>query len=184
MRFRASKTGLSPHQITYWPFQGHSSLAVLCLCVLGFICGILSLFVPHLFPLMPRKGCDCSYSLVHVWVETGVQTNATHMHVVAITNIKLKRELFTWMFPLHLIQTQDMWTPIGRLKNCHLILIWFYGPFKNISLISSRSFIKGEQKPENPGKNHMTIRKQNLAFPHVTHIHVTRARLEPQRWET
>ena len=27
-----------------------------------------------------------------------------------------------------------------------------------------------------PGGNHMTIRKQNLAFPHVT-----RARLEPQR---
>ena len=26
----------------------------------------------------------------------------------------------------------------------------FYGPFKNISLISSRSFIKGGRKPENP----------------------------------
>ena len=55
----------------------------------------------------------------------------------------------------------------------------FYGPFKNISLISSRSFIKGWRKPENPEKNHLTIRKQNLAFPHMT-----RARLEPQRWET
>ena len=55
----------------------------------------------------------------------------------------------------------------------------FYGPFKNISLISSRSFIKGGRKPENPEKNHLTIRKQNLAFPHMT-----RARLEPQRWET
>ena len=44
----------------------------------------------------------------------------------------------------------------------------FYGPFKNISLISSRSFIKGGRKPENPGKNHLTIRKQTLAFPHVT----------------
>ena len=54
-----------------------------------------------------------------------------------------------------------------------------YGPFKNISLISSRSFIKGGRKPENPGKNNLTIRKQNLAFPHVT-----RARLEPQLWET
>ena len=28
----------------------------------------------------------------------------------------------------------------------------FYGPSKNISLISSRSFIKGGRKPENPGK--------------------------------
>ena len=55
----------------------------------------------------------------------------------------------------------------------------FYDPFKNISLISSRSFIEGGRKPENPEKNHLTIRKQNLAFPHMT-----RARLEPQRWET
>ena len=55
----------------------------------------------------------------------------------------------------------------------------FYGPFKNISLISSRSFIEGGRKPENPEKNHLTIRKQNLAFPHMT-----RARLEPQLWET
>ena len=51
----------------------------------------------------------------------------------------------------------------------------FYGPFKNISLISSRSFIKGGRKPENLGKNHLTICQQNLAFPPVT-----RARLEPQ----
>ena len=40
----------------------------------------------------------------------------------------------------------------------------FYGPFKNISLISSWSFIEGGRKPENPEKNHLTIRKQNLAF--------------------
>ena len=38
--------------------------------------------------------------------------------------------------------------------------------------------MKGGRKPENPGENHLTIRKQNLAFPHVT-----RARLEPQRWD-
>ena len=55
-------------------------------------------------------------------------------------------------------------------------LFGFYGPFKNISLISSRSFIEGGRSPENPEKNHLTIRKQNLAFPHMT-----RARLEPQR---
>ena len=35
----------------------------------------------------------------------------------------------------------------------------------NISLNSSRSFIKGGRKPENLGKNHLTARKQNLAFP-------------------
>ena len=36
-------------------------------------------------------------------------------------------------------------------------LFGFYGPFKNISLISSLSFIKGGQKLENPGKNHLTL---------------------------
>ena len=71
-------------------------------------------------------------------------------------------------------------TNTGLLMMIFLIFyffFWFgfYGPFKNISLISSRSFIKGGRKPENPEKNHLTIRKQNLAFPHVT-----RARLEPQ----
>ena len=70
------------------------------------------------------------------------------------------------------------------IKNESVIIFFFfwfgfYGPFKNISLISSRSFIEGGRKPENPEKNHLTIRKQNLAFPHMT-----RARLEPQRWET
>ena len=29
-----------------------------------------------------------------------------------------------------------------------------------------RLFIKGGGKPENPGKNHLTISKQNLTFPH------------------
>ena len=40
----------------------------------------------------------------------------------------------------------------------------FMALFKNISLISSQSFSKGGRKPENPGKNHHTIHKQNLAF--------------------
>ena len=34
----------------------------------------------------------------------------------------------------------------------HLIWFGFYSPFKNISLISSRSFIKGGRKLENPGE--------------------------------
>ena len=54
----------------------------------------------------------------------------------------------------------------------------FYSPFKDISLISSQSFIEGGRKLENPGKNHLTICQQNLAFPHVT-----QARLELQQWE-
>ena len=106
-------------------------------------------------------------------------------------------------FPNHLIDLIHIWyddrysskvlfkyTPAHYLKFLDLeifnfffffFFFWFgfYGPFKNISLISSRSFIEGGRKPENPEKNHLTIRKQNLAFPHMT-----RARLEPQRWET
>ena len=62
---------------------------------------------------------------------------------------------------------------------CFFFWVGFYGPFKNISLISSRLFIKDGRKPENTGKKHLTICKQNLAFPHVT-----QARLKPQQWET
>ena len=69
--------------------------------------------------------------------------------------------------------------PIFRVNVVLFFLFGFYGPFKNISLTSSRSFIKSGRKLENPGKNHLTIHKQNLAFPHVT-----RARLELQWWET
>ena len=39
--------------------------------------------------------------------------------------------------------------------------------------------MKDGRNSEKPGKKHLTIRKQNFAFPHVT-----RARLEPQSWET
>ena len=65
----------------------------------------------------------------------------------------------------------DLWLPCKKLKSGYAAMqadlsfffIWILRPFKNISLISSRSFIKGGRKPENPGKNHLTIRKQNLA---------------------
>ena len=44
-------------------------------------------------------------------------------------------------------------------------LLGFYSPFKNISLISSRSFIKCGQKLEDQGKNHLAIDIQNVSFP-------------------
>ena len=78
------------------------------------------------------------------------------------------------------------------MKNLSVIKLWmkqrdffgggfgFYGPFKNISLISSLSFIKGGRKPENLGKNHLTIQKQNLAFPHVTQASETNRLLMEQ----
>ena len=59
---------------------------------------------------------------------------------------------------------------VKHTTDCTMDLIFFslfgfYNPFKNISLKWSKSFIKGGRKPENPEKNHLTIRKQNLAFP-------------------
>ena len=81
-----------------------------------------------------------------------------HLSYISIENLKKSCQIFFFFF-----------------------FFWFgfYGPFKNISLISSRSFIEGGRKPENPEKKQLTIRKQNLAFPHMT-----QARIEPQRWET
>ena len=58
-----------------------------------------------------------------------------------------------------------------------LVLIWVLRLFQEY-FTYIWSFIKGGRKPENTGKNHLTIGKQNLAFPHMT-----RAKLEPQRWE-
>ena len=56
-----------------------------------------------------------------------------------------------------------------------IYLFIFFGPFKNNLRISSRSFIKEGRKPENPEKNRLTVRQQNLSFPDMT-----RERLEPQ----
>ena len=64
----------------------------------------------------------------------------------------------------------SFWTQVTQFPTFFFFFFWFgfYGPFKNISLILSRSFIEGGRKPENPEKNHLTICKQNLAFPHMT----------------
>ena len=67
---------------------------------------------------------------------------------------------------LMLIFTSIFWSSLKKkffFLFC-FFLFRFYGPFKNISLILSQSFIKGGQKLVNPGKNHLTICKQNLAF--------------------
>ena len=55
----------------------------------------------------------------------------------------------------------------------------FYGPFKNVSYIKLMVHQRWGKTWEPGEKNHLTIRKQNLAFPHVT-----QARLEPQQQET
>ena len=46
--------------------------------------------------------------------------------------------------------------------------IGFYGPFKNIALISSRSYIRGGPTPEYPEKKHLTYRCRtwHLAYAH------------------
>ena len=59
MKSRASTTGLSDPDFSYWPFKDGSSVAVIvCFCVFGFICGVvLSLLVSHLSFFVPREGC-------------------------------------------------------------------------------------------------------------------------------
>ena len=90
-----------------------------------------------------------------------------------------RHAFFAWS--LLKVSSTCLWAAkaLARLCSCaglsdfFFFFFWFgvYGPFKNISLISSRSFIRGGQKPENPGKNHLTIRKQNLpASLLVTHV--------------
>ena len=53
--------------------------------------------------------------------------------------------------------------------------IWVFRPFQEYFIYESII----HQRWAKTGENHPTIHKQNLAFPHVT-----RGRLEPQRWET
>ena len=52
------------------------------------------------------------------------------------------------------------------INTCYndLFFIFLILLFKNISLTLSRSVIKGGRKMESLGKNHLTIRKQNLAW--------------------
>ena len=67
------------------------------------------------------------------------------------------KQIMIWQFSYHNPHQPE--TPISAIYSgwygCFLFvfLFRFYGPFKNISLISSGSFIKGGRKP-NPGKNH------------------------------
>ena len=63
--------------------------------------------------------------------------------------------------------------------HCVFCKTWVLQPFQEYFTYSELIVHKGGQNPENPGKNHLTIRKQNLAFPHMTWM-----RLEPQWWET
>ena len=66
---------------------------------------------------------------------------------------------------------------MGTLMSTHNIF-GFYGPSRIFHLYQADRSSKVGENLENPGKNHLTIRKQNLAFPHVTWV-----RLKPQRWE-
>ena len=65
----------------------------------------------------------------------------------------------------------------------NLLLSFFFDlGFTALSRIFHLYFIKGGQKTENQGgKKHLTFRKQNLAFPHVTKM---RLELELQQRET
>ena len=58
-------------------------------------------------------------------------------------------------------------------------VIWVLWPFQEHFTYIEPIVHQRCAKTGEPGKSHLTIRKQNFAFPHVT-----RARLEPQRRET
>ena len=120
---------------------------------------------------------------LHCWASQDLCT-AEHLRISESTLLSIlgSMSLHCWApldLCLHSWASQDLCLHSWAPQDLFFFLFGFYGPFKNISLISSRSFIKSGRKPENPEKKHLTIRKQNLAFPHMT-----RARLEPQRWET
>ena len=76
----------------------------------------------------------------------------------------------------HLQSSQMIYMKCQFFYFYFFFLFGFYSPFKNISLISSGSFIKGGRKPENPGgkkcqnfffsektKNKKTIKKLSAA---------------------
>ena len=52
----------------------------------------------------------------------------------------------------------------------YIFLFGFYGPFKNISLIPSRSFIKGGRKRENLGKKGFWFYKMGYITQLVRHL--------------
>ena len=115
----------------------------------------------------------CSLSILYnsefILMATSLKTNAVIVMKFTVLMISVSDEMIEYHFTV----TNNVFTQ--HIYSFLFFLFGFYGPFKNISLILSQSFIKGGQKPENPGKNHLTIHKQNLAFPHMT-----RARLKPQ----
>ena len=57
-----------------------------------------------------------------------------------------------------IMSTKSIVVPVSIHTIHDLVWFGFYGPFKNISLISSRSLIRGGGKPEYPEKNHLTYR--------------------------
>ena len=82
-----------------------------------------------------------------------------------------------------LVEPSTLTTCIEYLLRLFFFCFLFYLGFTALSrifhLYPADSSSKVSENWRNQGKKHLTIRKQNLPFPHVT-----RARLETQRWET
>ena len=60
----------------------------------------------------------------------------------------------------------EMWLKSKHMPNWSIFSVGFYGPFKNVSLILSQSFIKVGENWRTRGKN--TWPSVSRAFPHVT----------------
>ena len=139
-------------------------------------CLAASLTIYFLLLLLPPKD-QLTWNLEE---SIGVTWRSKMAKILSIENPRWPSWKYIF-FSLSLLNEKAKWLETWLEAFFFFFFFWFvfYGPFKNISLISSRSFIEGGRKPEYPEKNHLIIRKQNLAFPHMT-----RARLEPQWWET
>ena len=74
------------------------------------------------------------------------------------------------------IKFDNATTLIYLNKDKIFFFIWVLRPFQEYFTYIEPIVHRRWAKTEYPEKNHLTIRKQNLAFPHMT-----RARLEPQR---
>ena len=85
-------------------------------------------------------------------------------------NFVIYHESICWVYSLESPHRghSNKYTNIPLFLFIYLFLFGFYSTFKNISFISSRSFIKGGRKPENPGKKSHDHPLAELGFSHVT----------------
>ena len=100
--------------------------------------------------VLPWPACSPDLNPIeHLWDQLGKRVYSRHHPVINCQQLAMT--------------LQEEWDNITQDLIQHFFSFFFwggggYGPFKNISLISSRSLIRGGGKPEYPEKNHLTYR--------------------------